>query len=107
MEHGFSKPPFFDGTHYPYRKIHMSAFLQSIGYRVWEICLDAASERITPIQVEFYHSNNKARNTLFSCLSLGEIERVGHLAMAHEIWSTLKKFHEGNDHVKTRLFETY
>jgi hypothetical protein len=27
--------------------------------------------------------------------------------MAHEIWSTLKKFHEGNDHVKTGLFETY
>jgi hypothetical protein len=27
--------------------------------------------------------------------------------MAHEIRSTLEKFHEGNDHVKTRLFETY
>jgi hypothetical protein len=27
--------------------------------------------------------------------------------MAHEIWSTLERFHEGNDHVKTRLFETY
>jgi hypothetical protein len=78
MEHGFSKPPFFDGTHYPYRKIHMSAFLQSIGYRVWEICLDvafnAASERVIPIQVEFHDLNNKARNALFSCLSRGEFE---------------------------------
>ena len=27
--------------------------------------------------------------------------------MAHEIWSTLEKFHKGNDHVKTILFETY
>jgi hypothetical protein len=27
--------------------------------------------------------------------------------MAYEIRSTLKKFHEGNDYVKTRLFETY
>jgi hypothetical protein len=27
--------------------------------------------------------------------------------MTHEIWSTLEKFHEGNDHVKTRLFEIY
>jgi hypothetical protein len=27
--------------------------------------------------------------------------------MSREIWSTLEKFHEGNDHVKTRLFEMY
>jgi hypothetical protein len=27
--------------------------------------------------------------------------------MAHEIWSTLEKFCEGNDHIKTRLFEIY
>jgi hypothetical protein len=27
--------------------------------------------------------------------------------MAHQILSTLERFHEGNDHVKTRLFETY
>jgi hypothetical protein len=57
--------------------------------------------------VDFHDSDNKARNALFLCLSLVEFERVGHLAMAHEIWSTLEKFHEGNDHVKTRLFETY
>jgi hypothetical protein len=92
-------------------KIHMSAYLQSIGYKVWETCLDVAfnvaSQRITPIQVEFHVSNNKARNALFSCLSLGEFERVGHLATAHENWSTLEKFYEENDHLKTRLFETY
>jgi hypothetical protein len=27
--------------------------------------------------------------------------------MAHEMWSTVEKFHEGNGHVKTKLFETY
>jgi hypothetical protein len=27
--------------------------------------------------------------------------------MAHQIWFTLERFHEGNDHVKIRLFETY
>jgi hypothetical protein len=46
-------------------------------------------------------------NALFSCLSLGEFERVEHLATTHEIWSTLEKFYEENDHVKTRLFKTY
>jgi hypothetical protein len=44
---------------------------------------------------------------LCSCLSLGEFERVGHLTTAHQIWSTLKRIHEGNDHVKTKLFEAY
>jgi hypothetical protein len=89
----------------------MPVNLRSISYRVWEICLDAnfdaTSDRMTPIQMEFHDSNNKARNTLFSCLLLGEFERVGYLTTAHQIWSTIEKFHEGNDHVKTRLFETY
>jgi hypothetical protein len=75
---GVGKPPFFDGTNYPYCKIRMAAFLQSIGYRVWEICLDvafnAASEQINLIQVEFHDLNNKACNALFSCLPLGEFE---------------------------------
>jgi hypothetical protein len=57
--------------------------------------------------MEFHDSNNKARNTLFSRLSLAKFERVGHLATTHQIWSTLDRFHEGNDHVKTRLLETY
>ena len=63
--------------------------------------------RATPLQVESHDANNKARNALFSCLSLSEFERVGHLDTAHEIWSTLEKFHEGSAHVKTRLFQTY
>ena len=29
------------------------------------------------------------------------------MATAHQIWSTFERFHEGNDHVKTGLFETY
>jgi hypothetical protein len=57
--------------------------------------------------MEFHNSNNKARNALFLCLSLGEFERVGHLSTTHQIRSTLERFHEGNDHVKARLFETY
>jgi hypothetical protein len=51
--------------------------------------------------------DNKAHNALLSCLSLSKFGRVIHLGTAHEIWSTMEKFHEGNDHMKTRLFETY
>jgi hypothetical protein len=67
----------------------MSAYLWSIGYHVWEICLDAvfdaASARIILIEMELHDSNNKARNALFSCLSLAEFERVRHLVVAHQI----------------------
>jgi hypothetical protein len=57
--------------------------------------------------MECHDSNNKARNTLFLCLLLAEFKRVGHFGTTHEIISTLEKFHEGNDDVKTRFFETY
>jgi hypothetical protein len=89
MEQGVGKPPFFDGTNYPYWKIHMSMYLQSISYLVWEICLDAnfdaTIDRITPIQMEFHDWNNKSLNALFLRLSLGEFERVGQLTTAHQI----------------------
>jgi predicted choloylglycine hydrolase len=44
---------------------------------------------------------------LYYCVSFAEFERVGHLGTTREIWSTLEKFHEGNDHIETRLFDTY
>jgi hypothetical protein len=40
-------------------------------------------------------------------MSLAGVERVEHLGMDHEIWSTLTKFHESNNHVNTKLFDTY
>lgn len=107
MEHCVGKPPFFDEANYPYQKICMLAYLQSIGFWVQEICLNHTYEiqnvRITPLQIEFHESNNKAQNELFSCLSVYEVERVGQLGTTHEIWTTLEKFHKGKDHVKTTL----
>jgi hypothetical protein len=69
----------------------MSAYLHSIGYRVWEICLDHTYEvqgaRITPLQIEFHDLNNNSHNALFSYLSLFKFERVRHLGTAHKVWS--------------------
>jgi hypothetical protein len=42
MKRGVGKQLFFDWTNYPYWKICMSTHLQSIGYKVWEICFDVA-----------------------------------------------------------------
>jgi hypothetical protein len=56
MEHGSGKPPFFDGTNYPYWKIRMLAHLQRIDWKVWEICENANyvvfEARITQDQID-------------------------------------------------------
>lgn len=93
MERSLSKLPFFDGMDYPYWKIHMFAHLWSIGSWVWEICEDpdyvVLAARIGQEQIDQHEANSKARNAIFSCLSLLEFDHVSHLATAREIWDTL------------------
>ena len=111
MERSSSKAPFFNGTNYLYWKVRMSAYLQSINSKVWEIFLApdyvVSAARVDQFQIDQHEANNKARNALFGSLSLPEFDRVSNLAMAHQIWSTLERYHEGTSHVKTRLFETH
>ena len=80
MERGFDKPPHFDGTNYPYWKIHMCAHLQGIDWRVWEICEDPNYEelaaRIGQEQISQHNANSKARSVQFSSLSLSEFESL-------------------------------
>ena len=62
----------------------MSAYLQSIGSPVWEICEDADNvvlvARIGQEQIDQHEANGKARNAIFSRLSLSEFEWMSHLA---------------------------
>ena len=63
--------------------------------------------QVDQFQIDQHEANNKVRNALFASLTLPEFDRVSNLAMAHQIWSTLERYHEGTSHVKTRLFETH
>jgi hypothetical protein len=91
MERGSGKPPFFDGTNYPYWKIHVSAHLQGIDWLVREIYEDAtyivleSRARVTQDQKDLHNANNRARVVLFSSLSLQEFERVSDCTTAQEI----------------------
>jgi len=89
----------------------MSAYLQSINSKVWEIFLAqdyvVLVAQVDQFQIDQHEANNKAWNALFASLSLPEFDRVSNLAMAPEIWSTHEMYHEGTSHVKTRLFETH
>ena len=77
----------------------MSAYLQSLGSREWEICEDATyivlGTRITQDQIDRRNANSRARNALFSCLSLSGFGRVSNLTTAREIWVKFQSYHEG------------
>ena len=89
----------------------MSAHLQIISSRVWEIYEDpdyvVLAPRIGQEQIEQHEANSKACNATFSCLCICEFYHVSHLTTAREIWNTLQRFHEGTFQVKTRIFELY
>jgi hypothetical protein len=74
MERGSGKPPFFEGTNYPYWKIHMSVYLQSINSRVWEICEDEHYEvlaaHVGQEQMDQHEPNSKARMQSFLAFRL-------------------------------------
>ncbi|XP_066361199.1 uncharacterized protein [Miscanthus floridulus] len=53
MGRSSGKPLFFDGTNYPYWKIRMSAYLQSLGSREWEICEDATYVMLETVDAMF------------------------------------------------------
>ena len=88
----------------------MSAHLQRIDWRVWEICEDPNYKVLAAIvdqeQIDQHNANSRARSVLFSSLLLSEFEQVSDCTTAREIWVRLQSYHEGMTQVKTRLFET-
>ena len=63
--------------------------------------------RTTELQVRRHEVNSKAYNALIACLARPEFDRVSDLLTAREIWARLANFHEGTNHVKSRLYETH
>ena len=93
------KAPSLEVLGYNYWKTRMKAYLLSQGSEIWEITQNAAyvipEQRTTPLQVEQYNANNKAVNMLFAAVGDVEFERVCHLTMAHDTWTTVADHHEG------------
>ena len=69
MECGSGELPYFDGTNNAYWNIRMSAYLQSLDWRVWEICEDPNYEvlvaRVGQEQIDQHNANSRTRNALF------------------------------------------
>ena len=73
------KAPSLEVLGYNYWKTRMKAYLLSQGSEIWEI-------------------------TQFAAVGDVEFERVCHLTMARDVWTTLADHHEGTAQVKARLF---
>ena len=100
-----SRAPHFDGTNYPYWQIRMASHLEAVDLDVWRV----TSRGMNPIKrpdnptvgdKKELHANAIARDILLSSLNLSMFNRVMNLTSAHEIWKTLKNFHDGTSGVK-------
>ena len=74
------RPPIFDGTNFVYWKVRVTAYLQSLGTKVWDI-IDTgytfpSTTPIDPAGKKQYESNANVVNTLLGCLSQLEFVKV-------------------------------
>lgn len=107
-----NKPPFFDGTEYPYWKTHMQLFIESSSYKLWDIIengnivyKDDAGEpikkdQLTEAQRKDYQLNSKAKLFLLCALSKAQLDKVDGLATAKEVWEALGLAYEGTANVR-------
>ena len=72
-----------------------------------ECCLcDSPEVNTDPLRAQFFVNSNTV-NMLFAAVGDAEFQRVSHLSMAREIWTTLAEHHEGTAQVKARLFQAH
>ena len=106
-----NKPPFFDGSDYPYWKNHMQMFIESTNYRLWEIIetgnnvpkTDAGEvikkEDSTDAHKKENQLNTKTNLFLQCTPSRAQLDKVDCLKTAKEIWDALGVAYEGTTNV--------
>jgi len=100
MDRSAAKPPLFNGMDYPFWKIRMTAYLQSISSRVWEICenerYEVLAARVGQEQIDQQEANSKARNALsrvFRLLSLIVFLTTLRLKRSGKLWKNIMRGH--------------
>ncbi|XP_020101440.1 uncharacterized protein LOC109719276 [Ananas comosus] len=100
------RPPFFDGTDYPFWKIRMKIFFQSLDFDIWDIIesgyIAPSKSRAEWNEAEKFRFqlNAKAINSFLCALSREEFHRISTCTTAKEIWDKLEVTHEGTSRVK-------
>ncbi|XP_027933253.1 uncharacterized protein LOC114188805 [Vigna unguiculata] len=110
-----NRPPLFSGDNYPFWKIRMKIFLESVDKGVWDAIVNGPfiptkieeGKAIpkdflswTPDENKRAHYDVRAKNIISSALTLDEFYRVSICQSAKEMWDVLEVTHEGTDEVK-------
>ena len=115
--HSTNRPHLFEGSNYKFWSNHMSIFMQSYDYEMWDIVLDGLhvpmkkkveSEELelklqnewTKVEVKKVQVNFKAINTVRCTLNPTKFNRILTCKTAKEIWDKLKVTYEGTSQVK-------
>jgi len=110
-----NRPPLFAGENYPFWKIRMKIFLESVDKGVWDAVVNGPFQPIKVVEgktvlKEFSqwtldenkraHYDVRAKNIISSALTLDEFYRVSVCESAKEMWDVLEVTHEGTNEVK-------
>ena len=88
-------PHLFDGTNYPYWKVYMRTFLQSLDEIEWQAVeigwtkLKEALADWDDAKIKAANFNNRALNALFSVITNEEFKKISSTETAKEAWTIL------------------
>ncbi|XP_057819720.1 uncharacterized protein LOC131032702 [Cryptomeria japonica] len=103
--------PIFDGTNYAFWSIKMEAYLNALGYDVWQYMVDGYSPPSNPPTDQAgkkkSENNAKAKHALMCSLGDSEFTKVMHCKSAKEIWNKLKGIYEGDEKVKEAKLKSH
>ena len=70
-----SRPPYFDGTNFPYYKARMACYLEAVDLGVWRVTRDGMKpiknpDKLTKSEEKEIYFNARAKNYLFESFSI-------------------------------------
>jgi len=110
-----NRPSLFTGENYPFWKVRMQIFLESVDRGIWDAVLNGPFVPVNIVNevqepklfAQWTADENrraqydvKARNIISSALTLDEFYRISFCTSAREMWKILRVTHEGTDVVK-------
>ncbi|MQL97005.1 hypothetical protein Taro_029688, partial [Colocasia esculenta] len=104
--HSINRPPFFDGTDYPYWKNRMMVFLRAQNYEVWRIVekgpieVTRDEDQWTREQIKRVTLNYSTMNMLQCAIHPKEYSRISMCKSANEMWDKLELLYEGTSQVR-------
>jgi len=110
-----NRPPLFVGENYPFWKIRIKLFLESINKEVWDavvngpfIPMKIVNDKTIPKEFSLWtpdenkraHYDVRDKNIISSTITLDEFYKVLVCKSTKEMWDVLEVTHEGTDEVK-------